>query len=130
MKSMNLKEGLCIAISSMGVLVLATSLLHDYLEGYVINYGLHDKCGIMVGAALAVIGLILFIRNFSVKVNIFEILLVVTLVALPAIMGGFLYGYYLSEHDWQEKLSGYDTWAIGIYKSSSSKPFDFTGDNV
>ena len=130
MKSMNKKEGLCIAISSMGVLVIALSLLHDYLEGYVINYGLYDKCGIVVGAALAVIGLILFIRNFSVKVNIFEILLVVILVALPAIMGGFSYGYYLSEQDRQERISEYDTWAIGIYKSSSSEPFDFTGDNV
>ena len=130
MKSMNKKEGLCIALSSMGVLVIVSSLLHDYLEGYVINYGLYDKCGIVVGAALAIIGLILFIRNFSVKVNIFEILLVVILVALPAIMGGFSYGYYLSEQDRQERISEYDTWAIGIYKSSSSEPFDFTGDNV
>ena len=130
MKSMNKKEGLCIVISFIGVLILASSLLHDYLEGNVIKYGLYDKTGIIVGAAFAVIGLILFMRTLSIKVNIFEILLVVILVALPAIAGGFSYGYYLSGLDWQEKTSGYDTWAIGIYKSSSSEPFDFSGDNV
>lgn len=130
MKSMNKEEGLCIAISFMGVLVLVLSLLHDYLEGNVINYGLHDKVGIIVGATFVIVGLILFIRILSVKVNIFKIMLVVTLVALPAIACGFSYGYYLSGQDSQEKTSGYDTWAIGIYKSSSSEPFDFSGDNV
>ena len=130
MKSMNKEEGLGIAISFLGVLVLALSLLHDYLEGNVIRYGPHDKVGIIVGAALTVIGLILFIRILSVKVNIFKIMLVVTLVTLPAIACGFSYGYYLAGQEGQEKTSGYDTWAIGIYKSSSSEPFNFSGDNV
>ena len=127
---MNKKEEICISISFIGVLVLASSLLHDYFAGNVINYGLYDKVGIIVGAAFAVIGLILFMRLLSVKANIYEILLVVILVALPAIVCGFSYGYYLSEQNWQEKTSVWDTWAIGIYKSSSSEPFNFTGDNV
>jgi hypothetical protein len=131
MKSMNKKEGLCIVISFIGVLVLASSLLHDYLDGNVINYGLYDKVGIIVGAALAVIGLLLFIRLLSVRANIFKILIVVILVALPAIACGFSYGYYLSGQDSQEKISDRGgTWAIGTYKSSSSEPFDFSGVNV
>lgn len=109
------------------MLVLALSLLHDCLKGDVINYGLFDKCGIIIGTALVFIGLILFIRNISVKVKIHKILLVVILVALSVIIGGFSYGYYLSE---QEKISKHGTWAIGIYKSSSSEPFNFTGDDV
>ena len=127
---MNTKKGLCIAISLTGVLILSSSLLHDYLEGNVIRYGLYDKCGIIVGVAFTVIGLILFMRTFSAKANIFEIFIVVILVVLPAIVGGFSYGYYLSEQGWQEKISVWDTWAIGIYKSSSLEPFDFSGDNV
>ena len=127
---MNKKEGLYIAISSIGVLVLALCLLHDYLAGNAISYGLYDKVGIIVGAAFAVIGLILFMRLLSVKANIYEILLVVILVALPAIVGGFSYGYYLSGQDLQEKISVWDTWSIGIYKTSSSEPFDFSDDNV
>jgi hypothetical protein len=83
---MNKKEGLCIVTSFIGGLVLASSLLHDYLAGNVINYGLYDKVGIIVGAAFAVIGLILFMRHLSVKVNIIEILVVVILFALPAIV--------------------------------------------
>ena len=130
MKSMDKKEGICIVISFIGVLVLASNLLHDYLGGNVINYGRYDKVGIIVGAAFAVIGLILFIKVLSAKANIFKILLVVILVALPAIVGGFSYGYYLSGQDWQEKISESDTWAIGIYISSSSEPFDFSGENV
>ena len=131
MKSMDNKEGLCIAISFMGVLVLSSSLLHDYLEGNVINYGLYDKVGIIVGAAFAVIGLLLFMKSISVKADIFKIMLVVLLLALPAIVSGFSYGYYLSGLDWQEKTSKEEnTWTIGIYKSPSSEPFDFSGDNV
>ena len=127
---MNKKTCLYIVISFVGVIVLASCLLHDYLEGNVIRYGLYDKCGIIVGVAFTVIGLILFMRTFSAKANIFEIFIVVILVVLPAIVGGFSYGYYLSEQGWQEKISVWDTWAIGIYKSSSSEPFDFSGDDV
>jgi len=127
---MNKREIQCIVMSFLGVLVLASTLLHDYLAGNVVNYGLYDKVGITVGAAFAVIGLGLFLRTPSVKANIFEILLVIILVSLPAIVGGFSYGYYLSEQNWQEKTSVWDTWAIGIYKLSSSEPFNFTGDNV
>ena len=128
---MNKREGLCIAMSFIGVLVLALSLLHDYLVGNVINYGRYDKVGIIVGAAFAITGLILFMKILSVKANIYEILLVVILVALPAIVGGFSYGYYLSGQDWQEKMvERGNTWAIGIYKSSSPEPFYFSGDNV
>jgi len=127
---MNKKEDLYIVISSIGVLVLAWSLLHDYLKGNVINYGLYDKCGIIIGVTLTFLGLILFIRNLSIKVNIHKILLVVILVALLTGISGFSYGYYLSEQDRQEEISKYDKWVIGIYKSSSSEPFNFTGYDV
>ena len=125
---MDKKDVLCVVISFIGVLVLASSLLHDYLAENVINYGLYDKVGITIGAAFTVIGLLLFIKAHAVNMNIFEILIVVILVALPAIVCGFSYGYYLAEQGSQEKISQH--WAIGIYKSTSSAPFDFSGENI
>jgi len=47
----------------------------------------------------------------------------------PRVVWGFSYGNH-SGLDSQEKTSGYDNWAIGIYKSSSSEPFDFSGVNM
>lgn len=140
---MSKKSVLYIAIFSIGVLALISSLLHHYyMRGEVIQYGFHgkagiyDKAGIIIGAIFIVIGLILFIFNkykmcerkgiFSAKVNFFEALLVVILVTLSSGIAGVLYGYYN-----RASVAGrHGKWSIGIYISSSHEPFNFTGENV
>jgi len=134
MKTMNKKEGLCIAIFSIGVLALASILLHDYVQGKIIRYGFYDKAGILLGAIFTVIGLILFIfrrykiyekrRIFSARVNFFEALLVVILIASSCGVGGLLYNYHYTS------VAAEDEWSIGIYISSSHEPFNFTYENV
>jgi hypothetical protein len=133
MKAIRKKECLYIATFSVGVLVLASILLHDCVRGRAIQYGALDKGGIVVGAAFTIVGLMLFIFNrhrmyekrgfFSTRIFLCEALLVVILVASLFGVGGWLYSDY-------ETLSEQTDWSIGIYISSSYEPFDFTGENV
>lgn len=132
MSSMNKKEISGIVIFFIGVLALASSLLHDWVEGKAIQYGSHDRVGILVGTVFVTIGLILSIFEKykismkwevpSTRVNVFEALIVGILIALLAGIGGWVYGYHSSVETGE--------WSIGIYTTSSQEPFNFTDENV
>jgi len=132
MKAISKKEGLYLAVFSMGVLALALILLHDYMQEKATQYGPLDKAGIITGVVFTVIGLMLFILNryeifenkgiFSAKVFLFEALLVAILVASLSGASGWIYSNYDSEEP--------EEWSIGIYISSSYEPFSFTGENI
>lgn len=51
---MNKKEILNLGILIIGILVLAFGLLHDYLDGTVIDYGIYDITLIVVGAMITI----------------------------------------------------------------------------
>lgn len=52
--TMNKKEILNLGILIIGILVLAFGLLHDYLDGTVIDYGIYDITLIVVGAMITI----------------------------------------------------------------------------
>ncbi|OHB59815.1 MAG: hypothetical protein A2173_01010 [Planctomycetes bacterium RBG_13_44_8b] len=130
------KEFVYIAIFSIGLLIIISILLHDYLQGKLSHYGFCDKACLLLGGIFAIIGLVLFILErykiyerkgfFSVRVNLFQACLVSVLFAFTCGISGIVYSYY----SFSPAGAATREWTIGIYKSLSQEPFNFMEKDV
>ena len=134
MKKMSKKESLCIITFFIGIIIIISILLRNFVQGRFIVFKFYYKAGIEAAVFLIVISLILLIIErykiykkkgiYSVKINFIKTLFVILLVALLSAVGGLVYGFYNYHQSSRNQTS------IGIYISSSYEPINFTGENI
>ena len=106
------KKILWICTLAIGIMGLSFALLHDYVEGKCISYGLYDMAVIAIASIITIISLILFNlerykppMKLGRRINILAVLLICGLIVLATYAGswyGELQTYELKEE--KEKL--------------------------
>lgn len=136
MKFINRKEVGCIFILVAGLGMLLFCLFRDQLQGRFTYYGTSEMATIAVTSIVACAGLILFVleklgayerhRALSLCVYAAKASILGVVVAAVSFLGGFLFRPHSSFSYGPPGRS----WAIGLYRSSTTEPFLFTGEGV